>query len=226
MPRARRAARRPSARETLSRERIVEAALVEAAARGEFTMRALGLRLGVDPMAAYRHFSDKEALVDAMVDAALAEFHPPGPNVRDPLAELQRMARDFRTALRRHPGISDRVAISRTVVGPHTLKLAEATLERLSALGLDPDEAASGFYSLVHYITGFVSREESIRARGPRAEADWLEELRGAYGAVPADRFPQVARMAAVLPRQSLDSQFEHGVGLLLEALAARAARD
>ncbi len=82
MPRARRAARRPSARETLSRERI-EAALVEAAARGAFTM-PLGVQLGVDPMAAYRHFRDNEALVDAMVDAALAEFHPPGPNVRDP----------------------------------------------------------------------------------------------------------------------------------------------
>ncbi len=101
------------------------------------------------------------------------------------------MARNFRTALLRHPGISDHVAISRTAVGPHTLELAEATLEQLSALGLDPDEAASAFYSLVHYITGFVRREELVRSRGPGAEAEWLEELRAAYGAAPSDRFPQ-----------------------------------
>ncbi len=60
------------------------------------------------------------------------------------------------------------------------------------------------------------------RARGPGAEAEWLEELRVAYGAAPPDRFPQVARMATELPQQTLDSQFRYGLGLLLEGLAVR----
>ena len=221
MPRVREAAHRRSQREPLSRERIVKAALAEAAARGELTMRALGARLGADPMAVYRHFRDKEALIDEMVDAALVDFHPPS-DLRDPLAELHTMALDFRAALLRHPGISDRVATTRPAVGPQTLLLAEATLERLSALGLVPREAASAFYSLVHYITGFVRREELVRARGPGAEAEWLEELRVAYGAAPPDRFPQVARMAMELPQQTLESQFRYGLGLLLDALAVR----
>ena len=85
-----------------------------------------------------------------------------------------------------------------------------------------PREAASAFYSLVHYITGFVRREELVRARGPGAEAEWLEELRAAYGAAPSDRFPQVARLATELPQQTLDSQFRYGLDLLLEALAGR----
>ncbi len=215
--------RRP--RKPLTPARIVEAALAEAASGGDFTMRALGARLGVDPMAVYRHFADKDALLDAMVDAALADFEPPGPEIGDTYAALRQMAFDFRDALRRHPGMSERVNMNRPALGPHTLALAEATLERLFALGFDASEATAAFETLVHFITGFVKSEEPILARGPDAEAAWLREMQAAYAAVSSEQFPHVVRMGEELPRKSLDVQFAYAVDLLLEALAARSRR-
>jgi AcrR family transcriptional regulator len=216
---------RRSARKPLTPGRIVEAALAEAASAGDFTMRGLGARLGVDPMAVYRHFADKNALLDAMVDAALGDFTPPGPELDDPIEALRRMAHDFRAALLRHPGVSERVTMNRPALGPHTLALAEATLARLFALGLDTPEATSAFETLVQFITGFVKSEESILAQGPGAEAEWLREMQTGYQALPPGQFPHVTRMGEQIPHQSLDVQFGYAIDLLLEALAARAGR-
>jgi len=113
MPATPRTATRNRPRRPLSRERIVEAALALADARGDFSMRALGQRLRVDPMAIYRHFADKEALQDAMVDAALADLAPPPPGSGPPLERLRRMSIDFRAAIAAHPGVSQRVSTTR-----------------------------------------------------------------------------------------------------------------
>ena len=226
MPAAPRTARRRS-RPPLTPAGIVQAALDLAAERGDFSMRALGQRLGVDPMAVYRHFADKNALLDAMLDAALADFHPPasgeGPEAGDTLQALRRMARDFRAALLRHPGMAERVAMNRPATGPHTLELAEATLSKLFKLGLEARDAITGFEALVQLISGFVRAEEPVHARKEGGERAWLADMQAAYSAVPADRFPHVARMAAQMPEQTLDHQFEYAVDLLLESLARRA---
>ena len=81
-------ARRPK---PLTPERIVDAALTLANARGDFSMRALGSGLRVDPMAIYRHFRDKDALLDAMVDSLLAEFEPPKPESGTPVERLRQI---------------------------------------------------------------------------------------------------------------------------------------
>ena len=221
MPAAPRTAGRRS-RAPLTPVRIVQAALDLAAERGDFSMRALGQRLGVDPMAVYRHFDDKNALLDAMLDAALADFHPPGSETGDTLDALRQMARDFRGALLRHPGMAERVAMNRPATGPHTLELAEATLAKLFKLGLEAGDAIFGFEALVHFISGFVRAEEPIRARGEGGEEEWLAEMQAAYSLVPADRFPHVARMAAQMSEQTLDRQFEYAIDLLLGSLARR----
>lgn len=47
-------------------------AIVDADGLRALTMRRLARELGVDPMAAYRHVKDKEALLDALMDQLLA----------------------------------------------------------------------------------------------------------------------------------------------------------
>jgi AcrR family transcriptional regulator len=224
MPVAPRTARRRG-RPPLTPAGIVQVALDLAAERGDFSMRALGQKLGADPMAVYRHFADKNALLDAMLDAALADFQPPGPDAADPLAGLRRMSHDFRAALLRHPGMAERVAMNRPATGPHTLELAEATLGKLFRLGLEASDAITGFEALVQFISGFVRAEEPVHARDDGGESAWLAEMQAAYSAVPADRFPHVARMAAQMPEQTLDRQFEYAIDLLLESLARRARK-
>ena len=68
-----------SDRPTLSRERIVTEAVALADAEGldRLSMRALAGRLGVEAMSLYHHVPNKDALLDAMVDAVFAELHTP-----------------------------------------------------------------------------------------------------------------------------------------------------
>ena len=66
-------------REPLSRERIVRTALELGEHDGldALTMRGLGRELGVEAMALYYYFPSKEALLDAIVEKAVAEMRPP-----------------------------------------------------------------------------------------------------------------------------------------------------
>lgn len=222
MPARKASSPRSRARSPLSPDRIVAAALALANERGDFSMRALGQRLGVDPMAIYRHFRDKNAVLDAMVDAALADFAPPSPDAGTPIERLRLMAIDFRRALATHPGVALRVSTSRPVLGPHSLELTETCLALLTELGLDPAEATRAYSALVRYITGVAGAEDPVRAAG-LSETDWQEEMRGAYVGLPSDRYPHLSRMGHEMAKASFDDQFEFGVDLLLDALAHRA---
>ncbi|MDJ0788118.1 MAG: TetR/AcrR family transcriptional regulator [Myxococcota bacterium] len=221
-PRAPEGKRRNRRSQPLSRERIVEAAVALADDRGDFSMRALGTRLRVDPMAIYRHFRDKDDLLDAMVDAALAGFEPPAPDSGTPLERLRRMCFDFAGAVAAHPGVASRIETTRPTLGPHTLSLSEACLSMLRELGLGPDEAAIAYISLVRFISGVVVAEE--RARGEGDEAARQEDLRAAYASVPPEQFPNLSSLAASLARTGFEEQLQFGIELILEALARRGA--
>lgn len=70
---------------SLSRERILSAASqLVAAGDPDVNMRAVASALGVNPMALYHYFSNKQALRDAMVEQAFAPLYA----VRHRLAQL------------------------------------------------------------------------------------------------------------------------------------------
>src|ERR1700722_19931639 len=63
-------------RKRLSRARVLEAAVALADQIGleAFSMRGLAQELGVVPMALYKHFGNKDELLDEMVDAVFDEM--------------------------------------------------------------------------------------------------------------------------------------------------------
>ena len=65
----------PVRRATLSRARVLEAAIAFANAHGidALSMRSLALELGVVPMALYKHVSGKEDLLDGMIEVVVGE---------------------------------------------------------------------------------------------------------------------------------------------------------
>jgi len=214
--------KRPSrARTPLSRDRIISAALELADERGDFSMRALGAHLGVDPMAVYRHFRDKDALLDAAVDAALATLRPPAPGDGSALERLRSICIEFRSALTAHPGIATRVSTTQPTLGPHTVALTEATFGLLVELGLGRADATKSFLMLIRFITGAVSAEERARAE-ETSDTPWQEQMRAAYASLPPEQFPNLAAMAEEVARTDLDIEFEYGLDLVLEALARR----
>ncbi len=118
----------------MTQERIVAAALESADTRGDFSMRALGEQLGVDPMAIYRHFGDKRALLDALVDAALRDLEPAGPEAGIPIERLRQLCLDFRQALCAHPGVAHRIRVTLPTLeanGPSVIDVVDAESGRL-----------------------------------------------------------------------------------------------
>lgn len=68
--------KRPGSGSPLTREQIVRTALalVDRDGLKALSMRRLGAELGVDPMAVYYHIPNKEALLDAIVEAVMASM--------------------------------------------------------------------------------------------------------------------------------------------------------
>jgi len=201
----------------------VVAALELADMRGDFSMRALGERLGVDPMAVYRHFRDKDALLDALVDAALQDLEP-GPHVAGtPIERLRQLCLDFRRALSAHPGVAHRLRVTLPTLGPHVIGLTEASLGLIHQAGVELAEAPRVFTLLIRFVTAGVEEEEQILAHNDGEQA-WRAAVTSRYSSVSSGEYPHVTAMAAELDRSSFQDDFEYGLDLLLDAVARRGA--
>ena len=113
-------------RPRLDRETILAAATELVARDGldGLSMRRLAAALGVAPMATYRHFADRAAIVDALIDAAATGIRIPAPT-GDWRADLGGIARALRITLMSQPALVE-VVISRPALGPGAIYLAEA----------------------------------------------------------------------------------------------------
>ena len=207
----------------LSQERIVAAALELADTRGDFSMRGLGEQLGVDPMAIYRHFRDKSALLDALVDTALADLAPLPPDAGTPIERLRQLCLDFRAVLSAHPGLAPRIRAALPTVGPHVIALTEASLGLILELGVEVDEASRAFVMVIQFITTSAEEEEQVLAEFGTEQA-WRSAAGARYASLSEDAYPSVAAMAARLEGSSFQADFEHGLDLLLDAIVGRAS--
>jgi AcrR family transcriptional regulator len=142
----------------LSRDRIVEAALgvVEREGWDALSMRRLAQELDVWPMAVYRYFQDKDALVEGLVDAAAESVELPARrgSWRTRMKALLHGARD---ALGRPAG---GLAIG---AGRSTGRLAQAGLALLAEAGLRGAEAARAWQALFGYAVGFPALDGDER---------------------------------------------------------------
>ena len=94
-------------REPLTRERVLRAALKLADQGGldALSMRKLGQDLGVEAMALYYHFANKDEVIDGIVDIVFAEIHLPIAGAPWK-GEMRRRAISVRDTLLRHAGRS------------------------------------------------------------------------------------------------------------------------
>lgn len=209
----------PSARGTLSREKVVRAAVAMADESGGKvpSTRKLAESLGVQAMALYHHFRNKDALLDGMVDYVFAEIELPLEN-EDWKSQMRRRAASMREALVRHPWV---IALmdSRANAGLATLRHHNAVIGCLRTQGFTVAGAAHAFSLLDSYIYGFVQQELALPFDTPGD----LEEIAGPLLEQAAvEGFPHLAELAvehALKPGYDYADEFWIGLDLILDGL-------
>ncbi|MBT9256859.1 TetR/AcrR family transcriptional regulator [Phycicoccus sp. MAQZ13P-2] len=207
-------------RTPLSRPRVLTDAVALADAEGieAVSMRRLAERLGVVPMALYKHVADKEDLLDGVVEEVLGEVVvAPRPRTPDDWPDAVRATvLSARAAVQRHPWLR-RVLETRSRRTPAVLRHMDAVTRHLLDGGFTPDLAHHGMHALGSRIWGFSPElfDESVAAPTRRA----------APAPDPAD-YPGILAVAldaqARRPRAtSCDDEFEFrfALDLLLDGL-------
>lgn len=170
----------------LTRERLVQAALdiVDRDGLSALSMRRLGAELGVDPMAAYRHFPNKDALLDGVMEAMVAEVDLDIDADAEWQSRLRRLARANLEAMMAHPNALPLLA-TRPLTTPGSLRIVEKALEITRSAGVPLLDGVLAIDVTGLFTAGFTAAV-AASARDPRTP----EDLRAGVSSLPHEQFP------------------------------------
>lgn len=115
-------------------------------------MRRIAQELDVWPMSLYRYFHDKDALLDALAEAAAASVRLPSSR-RLPRRQLSELLLSLKTTIQAHPGGS---RLRLTGAKPHSAAdhITRKAFDILIGMGLEPIAAKASWEALVLYANG------------------------------------------------------------------------
>jgi AcrR family transcriptional regulator len=211
------------ARRSLTPVRILQASLqlIDQQGLKTFTMRKLAQELAVDPMSIYRHFENKDALLDGVAEVLWEEVERPGGDAGwEDL--LRSIAISLRALARVHP-YAYALLLSRQSLPLALLQLFDVSLEQLQRVGFERKHATEVLCTVCSYAIGYAMVEISVLLPD--------QSERGALGMTEIGRLTQVMRR---LPRETparlvevacelmdcnADAQFAFGLDLMLTSL-------
>ncbi|MDH5676093.1 MAG: TetR/AcrR family transcriptional regulator [Myxococcales bacterium] len=209
--------KKPAERSPLSRERVLSAALELADEAGveALSMRKLGQRLGVEAMSLYKHVTNKDDVLDGIVDRVAAEIELPGIG-GDWRAEMRRRAVSAHAVLMRHPWAT-MLIVSRVNVGPAMLRYVDRTIGCLREAGFSFAMTDHAWNAIDNHIYGFTLQKLNF----PFQPADYAEAASAHLSLIPADDYPYMHAMAqeVIGGRHHGLHDFEFGLDLILEGL-------
>jgi AcrR family transcriptional regulator len=147
----------------IDRDAVLAASLELADEQGlaAVTMQAVADRLGVTPMALYRHVANKADLLDGVVERILWEVPLPEPT--DPWADrLALLARGTRAAALRHPGVFP-LLLQRPAATPGARRTRDAVYQALGDAGVRQEDAVQLERVLSTAVLGFAASEAGGR---------------------------------------------------------------
>jgi AcrR family transcriptional regulator len=219
------AAPRSTAR--LSRDAIVAAGIGLADADGldALSMRRLAAELGVNPMSLYHHLRDKDALLDAMLDAVVAGIEAddaPLARPSDWTARLRDLLLAARATMLGHPW-AVQVLAQRDVPTPSTLRHVDRVLGLMRGGGCSVDLAHHALHLLGSRILGF---SQDLFDDAPDDAVD--PAVRAAQAGAWAAVMPHVAELALAATHDGGlggcddDAEFAFALDVILEGLERR----
>jgi AcrR family transcriptional regulator len=206
-------------REPLTRERVLQAAIKLADQGGieSLSMRKLGQELGVEAMALYYHFANKDKVLDGIVDIVFSEIDLPDSG-GDWKTAMRQRAISLRDALARHRWAIGMME-SRANPGPASLRHHDAMIGSLRAGGFDMAMAAHGYALLDSYVYGFALTKMNL----PFDATDEVAEMaQGMLEPFPMDEYPNLVAFItehAMKPGYDFGDEFEYGLDVTLDGL-------
>ncbi|BDZ64611.1 TetR/AcrR family transcriptional regulator [Agromyces mangrovi Wang et al. 2018] len=184
-----------NARKSLSRERIITAA-VSVADRGGIeavSMRSVAAELGVEAMSLYHHVANKDAVLDSLADWAFRQIS--APDVDEPWRPaMGDRARSARSVLVEHPWAIGMIE-GRPRPGTPLLRNFDRVLGCLLSSGFSAALATHLFSTIDAYVYGFALTESTL----PFTPGDGAE-MSFAEGVAPvAEEYPHLVRTLSEL---------------------------
>ncbi|SNS20103.1 TetR/AcrR family transcriptional regulator [Actinomadura mexicana] len=223
---------RPAAapRQTLTAERIAAAAVAVADAEGldAITMRRLATELGVAPMAAYRHVSGKDELLELMVNHIYADLRLP--EAAEWRETMRALALGSRKLMLEHLWLAQLSPRALLALTPARMAIAERSLASLKDQGLDADTMMAVFRAVDAYVNGAMNYELALKSlmhehgwtEGGQVRADLAPQM---TWHMQTGRYPTFRRYLDTATRKdSLQWQFETGLDYVLDGIATHLA--
>ncbi|MEG8183950.1 TetR family transcriptional regulator [Nocardia terpenica] len=186
------------------------------------SMRRLAEAVGRDPMVIYRHVPNKAAVLDGVAEIVFGQLSVDAA-ASDWVAEMRRIARDFRGLALAHPRVVP-LLVTRPLATPlgqrplAVVRPLEDMLALLMRAGYTEVDALHIYRALFGFLYGHVLNELQEIVERPEETDD---VLRLGLHRLPIGEFPLVRNLASVLATYDGAAELERGLDILLAGLAA-----
>jgi AcrR family transcriptional regulator len=211
----------------LDRAQVIETAMrvVDAEGLEALTIRRLAGELGVTPMALYWHFSDKQALLDGLVDQLWSDalaLIAAAPVECDPWAGMRGAVLAMVESFSRHPTLAP-MAPMRAIACEPGLTITERALEILHDAGLNPQRAAETARYMLSSAIMLVCSQPGAEIPDEEMREQITRSKKAGITALSPERYPRLIEAVEYLVIcDEPEEYYRAGVDLIMGGVVAQ----
>ncbi|MDQ6657864.1 MAG: TetR/AcrR family transcriptional regulator [Actinomycetota bacterium] len=227
----------PKVRNVLSRERIVEVALqiIDGEGTEAVSMRRIATELGTGAASLYAYVSGKDEVLALAHELVIGQLTFPETAGQDWQSMLKSWARGMYELYAEHQDLA-RLSFADIPTGPRALDTAERVMRAMISGGVPPQLASWMVDRMALYVGAdafegwvlaqrFAATDDADKRTPQERGNEWIAGVRDYFAALPRDRYPMLVEHVTAMTTGGGDQRFEFGLDLLIEGLAAMAAR-
>jgi TetR/AcrR family tetracycline transcriptional repressor len=196
---------------SLSRQMIAECGvhLARQTSLADLSIRKIAQALDVSPMAIYRHYRDKNALLEAMLDCFILQSDVLPESQPDWQQWLFELGMNMYKALCESPSWIP--LFGQLQLKPGALAVLEAYLTQMLAAGFTQEQAGRGFFALLQNVVGAAILQQGFLSPAETVTESFRPDLQA---------YPLVKSAFATSGFTMGKDSMENGLRLLIDGLA------
>lgn len=206
----------------LTRDKVIAKALtmIDRDGPDAFSLRKLAAELDIENMSLYSHIPNKDALLDGVAEALLAEVDFSGTDTGTWQERVRAHCVIFRAVAERHRKAFP-LMLTRPAKSPAALEAIRSALNSFAELDLSPQERAHVLRGFAAYLIGSIMRELGFALSLNASTLD-PARCRERTAEIAAGGDPLVGAVAPYLAVSDHDAEFSYGLEMMIAGLAAR----